>query len=140
MLRLKHILVIEDDPEEADLIQLLVERCMADTKVDIVHQAETALMYIESRVPRLILLDLYLPSQAEGLELLARFKAYFKIYKLTPIPIVVLTHSTSDLDKISCYQLGANAYMIKPNSYQEWKNLCDVLKTYWFDTVTLPAQ
>lgn len=137
----KHILVIEVNPEEADLFQLMIEKCMPDAKVWIAHQEETALMCLAASRPRLklILLDLYLPNQSDGLQLLSRFKAHFKIHKQTPIPIIVLANSTNNKDILACYQLGANAYIIKPNSYQGLLDLCSLLKTYWFDTVTLPG-
>ena len=56
------------------------------------------------------------------------------------IPIVVLTHSRDEKDILACYQLGANAYMVKPGAFQDWMRLCEILYSYWFKTATLPKR
>jgi CheY-like chemotaxis protein len=84
--------------------------------------------------PNLILLDLNMPKK-NGYEALQEIKTTPCLKK---IPVVVLTTSTAKSDINRSYELGASAYITKPNSFDELVELMQVLHTYWFETIDLP--
>ena len=131
------ILLIEDNPDEADLaIRSLRENNLANNLVHIDDGAE-ALDYIYSKgkyagsalshYPKLILLDLNLPK-ISGLEILRRLKSD-EATKM--IPIVVLTSSTEQRDIIDSYKLGVNSYIVKPVNFDSFSKAIAELKMYW---------
>ncbi len=77
--------------------------------------------------PSLILLDLNMPGK-DGRDVLKEMK---KNEVLKPIPIVVLTTSSSDRDREVSYRLGANCFITKPNSYSELVQLTDSIAKLW---------
>lgn len=140
------ILVVEDNPDHLFLIQSALTECMPGVNVTGVSGGRAALASVvtdwEERraLPRLILLDLYLPDRASGLSALEGLKAFFRSEQQPPVPIVMFSHSERADDVKECYQQGANAYMVKSANYEEWFAYFDGLRQYWIETVTLPAR
>jgi CheY-like chemotaxis protein len=114
------ILLIEDDPGHARLIEKNVRR--AGVVNDIAHQADgtSALAYLFGRGearkadPMLVLLDLNLPDMS-GIDILARIKADPTLKRT---PVIVLTTTDDKLEIQRCYDLGCNVYITKPVEYE----------------------
>ena len=140
------ILVIEDDKDQAVLISEAFKRSTPNISIATAEDSTSALAYLsdmennDAYFPRLILLDLYLPRLQDGLNLLMSMQEVLRRASTGAIPIVVLTHSRNEKDVLTCYQLGANAYMVKPDTFQGWEQLGDALYNYWFKTATLPKR
>ena len=131
------ILLIEDNPDEAELaIRSLKKNNLANNLKHIDDGAE-ALDYIFSRGkyanntanahPRLILLDLNLPKVG-GLDILKQVKSD---ERTKTIPIVVLTSSQEQRDVIESYKLGVNSYIVKPVNFASFAQAIADLKMYW---------
>ncbi len=131
------ILLVEDNPNDAELaMRALKKNNLANNVVRVSDGAE-ALDYIFARgqfktrerlnLPRLILLDLKLPK-VDGLEVL-------KIIKSEPvmkiIPIVVLTSSNEESDMIESYKLGVNSYIVKPVDFNKFVDSVRDIGLYW---------
>ena len=140
------ILLVEDNPEEAELaIRSLKKNNIANRLVHIDDGAE-ALDYIFSRGkyserpphsnPRLILLDLNLPKVG-GLDILKQVKSD---ERTKMIPIVVLTSSQEQRDVIESYKLGVNSYIVKPVNFTSFAQAIAELKMYWLVLNQPPVQ
>ena len=114
------ILLIEDDPGHARLIEKNVRR--AGVANEITHKSDgtTALDYLFGRGetvksdPMLVLLDLNLPDMS-GTDILARLKADRLLKRM---PVIVLTTTDDKTEIQRCYDLGCNVYITKPVEYE----------------------
>jgi CheY-like chemotaxis protein len=132
----KNILLVEDDPQDAELTLAALEKNHLANRVVIVHDGELALDYLYRRGiyraraggnPFLILLDLKMPK-VNGLEVLRAIKADDQ---LKIIPVVVLSSSREARDVVGCYQCGANAYVVKPVNFGEFMKAVTLLGSFW---------
>ncbi|MBI5100256.1 MAG: response regulator [Nitrospirae bacterium] len=136
MVKLKRILLVEDSPNDAELtLEALSEYNLAN-EVEVVRDGQDALDYLyrEGRFsgrsdgnPAVILLDLKLPKLS-GLEVLKTIKSDDRM-KL--IPVVVLTSSHEENDRIESYNLGVNAYVVKPVDFHAFINAVKSLGIFW---------
>src|SRR5688500_8209733 len=131
------ILLIEDNPEEAELaIRSLRKYNLANKLLHIDDGAE-AIDVIFSKgkyagnkthlQPKVILLDLKLP-RVDGLEILRQIKSDEQT-KL--IPVVVLTSSKEETDIIESYRMGVNSYIVKPVNFDSFTKAVSELGLYW---------
>jgi CheY-like chemotaxis protein len=136
MATLGRILLVEDDPKDVELTLTALEEYNLANEVVVVHDGEEALDYLHKRGafamrsggnPAVMLLDLKLPK-VDGLEVLEQAKASDA---LKMIPVVVLTSSREERDKVSSYQLGVNAYVVKPVDFHEFVNAIKELGIFW---------
>jgi CheY-like chemotaxis protein len=133
---LRPILLVEDDPNDVELaLTALAEHNLANPIVVLRDGAE-ALDYLyrrgeyqdqEVRAPIVVLLDLKMPK-LNGLDVLRQLKTH---ETLRAIPVVMLTSSREERDLIDSYQLGVNAYVVKPVSFQEFVNAIKGLGVFW---------
>ena len=136
------LLIIEDNPDHAVFIHNAVRQCLPEVKLVLVTTEEEALAYLshcqleEWDVPKLILLDLYLPERQNAWRLLERIKTMPAA--LSKIPVVLLSYSTSRSDITEAYERGCSSYLVKPDKYDDWLTYFRTLRTYWWETVTLP--
>ena len=135
------ILLVEDDPGDADLIQEYMEETKVKVTINVVEDGAKALAYLRREEqyttatrPNLILLDLNLPKK-DGREVLQDIK---NDDTLKYIPVVVLTNSDADEDILKSYNLGANCYVIKPAGLDEFAHIVHLIENFWFAIVKLP--
>ena len=91
---------------------------------------------MEAPRPGLILLDIKLP-RVDGIEVLRRIKAD---PALKSIPVVMLTTSIGESERIESYNLGANSYIVKPVGFEEFAKVIKNLKLYWLVVNSLPMK
>jgi DNA-binding response OmpR family regulator len=136
MQTLGRILMVEDDPKDVELTLTALEEYNLANEVIVTRDGEEALDYLYARGkfqdrssdnPAVMLLDLKLPK-VDGLEVL---KAVKSDDRLKVIPIVVLTSSREEKDMVTSYQLGVNAYVVKPVDFHEFVNAIKELGVFW---------
>jgi DNA-binding response OmpR family regulator len=131
------ILLVEDDPNHAELILRGLQNHRVASKVYHVDDGEAAQNYLfrrggyadpqQSPHPHVVLLDLRLPK-VDGLELLREIKTS---EDLKQIPVVILTSSHAEQDVVKAYQYYANSYLVKPVDFDQFNKLMDDLGFYW---------
>jgi len=136
MVPLKRILLVEDNPNDAELtLEALGEHNLAN-EVTWVHDGEEALDFLFCRGAfegrscndlAVILLDLKLPK-VDGLEVLRAIKSDLH---LKMIPVVILTSSREERDLVESYRLGVNAYVVKPVAFKEFMKAVEELGVFW---------
>lgn len=133
----KSILLVEDNPDDVDLTIMAFEKSRVSNEVVVVNDGVEALDYLfgtgdyagrdTNIMPQVILLDLNMPRM-DGLEFLRRIRADEKTMLL---PVVILTTSNEDKDRIASYALGANSYVRKPVDFQQFVEAVQQLGLYW---------
>jgi CheY-like chemotaxis protein len=133
---LKPILLVEDNPNDLELALIALERSQLANEVVIVRDGAEALDYLHGRGayadreqgnPAVVLLDLKLPK-VDGLEVLAEIRAEAQ---LRSVPVVMLTSSKEEQDLIRSYELGVNAYVVKPVDFKEFVRAIADLGIFW---------
>jgi len=145
MVNVKKILLVDDNPKDIELtIAALADNNLAN-RVIVVNDGVEALEYLqysgefsqrEKENPAVILLDIKMPRM-EGIELLALIR---KDPALARIPVVMLTSSREDPDLIRCYELGINAYVVKPVNFKDFINAVKHLGVFWALINELPPE
>jgi CheY-like chemotaxis protein len=134
--RLGRILMVEDDARDVELTITALEDYNLANEVVVTRDGEEALDYLYCRGqfanrscdnPSVMLLDLKLPK-VDGLEVLRQVKSD---ENLRMIPVVVLTSSREEKDLVASYQLGVNAYVVKPVDFHEFVNAIKELGVFW---------
>lgn len=138
------ILMADDDEEDSMLVREALIESQLPIELYIVNNGEELMDYLynrgrytdNSRAPRpnLILLDLNMPKK-NGLETLQDIKTDPQLRR---IPVVVLTTSSAEEDIYTTYNLGANSFIIKPETYASLIEVINTLGKYWFEIVKLP--
>ena len=133
---IKRILLVEDSPRDTELVlAALAENHLANEVVSVSDGAE-ALDYLYRRgqyaarrnaQPAIILLDLKMPK-VDGTEVLRQVKGDAE---LKVIPVIVMTSSREEQDLLRTYQLGANAYVVKPVIFTEFMQAVTKLGAFW---------
>ncbi|HOO53074.1 MAG TPA: response regulator [Methanothrix sp.] len=122
-------MLVEDNPDDAELTKRLLRRICLDRDIFLASDAEEALGCLESIyeqgfvLPNLILLDIKLP-RLSGMELLERLKTSSKFHS---IPVVMLTGSLVSEHIQKSYDLGAVTYLLKPISEDELLMILSIL-------------
>jgi len=126
----KPILLVEDDQVDAMTVKRALKEIKVTNRLDIVNNGEEALTFLknsENEKPGIILLDLNMPRM-NGIEFLKIAK---KDESLKKIPVVVLTTSKEDQDKVDSFNLGVAGYMIKPVDYRKFVEVVKTIDMYW---------
>ena|SRR5215470_13463814 len=123
------ILLVEDNPNDAELTQRALKKTNLDVRLAIARDGAEALEYLLSNrpKPKVIFLDLKLPK-IDGIEVLRRVRADDR---LRSVPVVVLTSSQEERDISQCYKLGVNSYIVKPVEFDKFYRAVGDLATYW---------
>jgi CheY-like chemotaxis protein len=133
---LKPILLVEDDARDLELTLVALERSELANEVVVVRDGAMALDYLRREGefagraagnPAVVLLDLKLPK-VDGLEVL---KAVRETTELRSLPIVMLTSSHEEGDVVKSYELGVNAYVVKPVEFKAFVSAIADLGVFW---------
>jgi CheY-like chemotaxis protein len=133
---LPRILIAEDSNNDLELTLAALRSHHVVNEVDAVHDGAEALDYLYRRGPfadrvpgplALVLLDLKMPK-VDGLEVLRQIKSDPTL-RLTPV--VMLTSSREEVDLLRSYQLGVNAYVVKPVAFGEFMEAVKQLGAFW---------
>jgi CheY-like chemotaxis protein len=149
--KLAEILLVEDNEGDIELTKLAFKNAKFRNNLSVAEDGDKALDILFKRngyedfiSPDIILLDLNLPL-TDGREVLERIKADDKLKR---IPVIVLTSSKADNDIIESYDLHANSYVIKPDNFDDFKEIVtnkfiEVVQhaeNFWVDIVYLPPK
>jgi CheY-like chemotaxis protein len=136
----------EDDPDDRLLTRRALKQSRLANTMDTVEDGEELMDYLHQRGeyaengaasrPGLILLDLNMPRM-DGREALQRIKSDDDLRR---IPVIVLTTSEAEQDIVESYDLGVNAYVTKPVSFDGLVQAIRSLGHFWFDIVKLPPE
>ena len=132
------IILVEDNPRDVEMtLRALKARNLAN-KVYVLRDGAEALAYIMNHVdcrpgragqcsPKVILLDLKLPK-VDGLQVLKRIRSD---ERTKSVPVVILTSSNEERDRIESYQLGVNSYVVKPVNFDDFARVVTEIGFYW---------
>ena len=132
----KRILLVEDNPKDIELTLAALEHNRLANGVVVARDGVEALDYLrctgnfsgrEPDLPVLVLLDLKMPKM-DGLEVLRAVK---HDTVLKSVPIVVLTSSREEQDIVESYNVGVNAYVVKPVDFHEFVNAIKEFGIFW---------
>jgi two-component system, response regulator len=133
----KIILLVEDNADDEKLTLRALRQNNVGNKVVVARNGVEAIDYLFgtgayagrdlSAMPQVVLLDLKLPK-LDGLEVLRRVRANDRTKLL---PIVILTSSNEEMDRINGYGLGANSYVRKPVDFNQFSEAARQLGLYW---------
>jgi two-component system response regulator len=133
----KTILLVEDDPDDAALTVRALKKNQIVNDIVVVHDGVQALDYLygegafagrdTAELPQVVLLDLKLPK-LDGLGVLQRLRSDARTKLL---PVVILTSSNEEQDRVQGYALGANSYVRKPVNFDAFVIAAAQLGLYW---------
>jgi two-component system response regulator len=133
----KIILLAEDNPDDVQLTLRALKKSKIMNEVVIAQDGVEALDYLfgtgkyagrDTRVlPQVVLLDLKMPRM-DGLEVLHRLR---NDERTRLLPVVILTTSSEDKDRVESYTQGANSYIRKPVDFEQFVNAVQQLGLYW---------
>jgi CheY-like chemotaxis protein len=133
---LNPILLVEDNPKDLELTLAALSKCNLANEIVIARDGAEALDYIYSRGqfaerdagdPAVVLLDLKLPK-IDGLEVLEKVK---RDALHRQIPVVMLTSSREERDLVRSYELGVNAFVVKPVDFNAFFEAIQDLGMFW---------
>lgn len=136
------ILVIEDNDDHWIVIERAMQECLSEVvPIRAVSPQQTLALlhewqHQEWEIPKLIIQDLYLPDRAAGWQLLRQIKQM--PVPFCQVPVVMLSCSDDCNDIREAYTFGASSYLVKPTTFDDWLIYFHELRTYWWETVSLP--
>ena len=131
-----HVLVVEDEDTDVELLRHAFERVPAPVQIQVVRDGQEAVEYLTNcsgsssalfRLSSLVLLDLKMP-RLDGFQVLA-----WRLQQpaLKDIPFIVLTSSSYDSDRERARELGASDFLVKPSSFMNLIGMLRELSTKW---------
>jgi CheY-like chemotaxis protein len=133
---LRRILLADDNAHDVELTLAALKENRFVNEVTVVRDGAEVLDYLFRRgkyldhsqeLPALVMLDLKMPK-VDGLEVLRQVKANSA---LRQVPIVMLTSSQEEQDLIRSYQLGVNAYVVKPVDFKKFTEAIGQIGAFW---------
>ena len=139
------ILLVEDNPDDVEITRRALQRSRIANRLYVARDGEEALKTLSERNgrkesgipwPDILLLDLNMPRMT-GIEVLHRIKSDERLKR---IPTIVLTVSEREEDVLRSYELGANSYVTKPVSFNDFMKAVDALGEFWIVIARLPPK
>jgi CheY-like chemotaxis protein len=131
------ILLVEDNPMDVELILDAFKEARLANRIQVARNGEEALAFLFGQgeyadrkqypLPDIILLDLKMPG-IDGHEVLRRIKNTEKVKRL---PVIILTSSKDEGDRAISYDNGANSYLVKPVSFEDFLKVVKQVSDYW---------
>ena len=142
----KTLLLVEDNPQDELLTLRALRRANLANRIDVVRDGQQALDYLfregefadrnDPELPTVVLLGINLP-RLSGLEVLERLRADTRTRLL---PVIVLTSSDDELDRLRSYENGCNSFVRKPVEFGEFAEIVARLGVYWLATNEPPPR
>lgn len=139
-INIRSLLLVEDNPQDEKLVLRALHKINLLNGVDVVRDGQQALDYLfgegefadkkDHQLPAVVLLDIGLP-RISGLDVLARLRAHPRTRQL---PVVILTSSDEERDRLQSYENGANSFVRKPLDFIEFAETVARLGVYWLLT------
>ena len=137
------ILIAEDDADDRFLLQAAFTENGFKDKLLFVENGVELVDYLVKlsqsgnsvKMPRFILLDLNMPKK-DGREVLKEIKQNMDLKK---IPVIIFSTTNNEQEMRRCYELGANSYITKPNSFENLIKTVAALRSYWIHTTSIPG-
>jgi len=137
------ILIAEDDADDRFLLQAAFTENGYRDKLLFVENGVELVDYLikltqsgnNTKLPRFILLDLNMPKK-DGREVLKEIKQNADLKK---IPVIIFSTTNNEQEMRRCYELGANSYITKPNSFENLIKTVAALRSYWIHTTSIPG-
>lgn len=136
-MNLKSILLVEDNPQDELLTLRSLRKVNLVNRIDVARDGQQALDYLfregefanrpAPELPTVVLLDIHLP-RLSGLEVLERLRAD---ERTALVPVVILTSSDEESDRLRGYRNGANSFVRKPVDFAEFAETVARLGVYW---------
>ncbi|MEZ5292033.1 MAG: response regulator [Vicinamibacterales bacterium] len=139
------VLLVDDDPDDGDLLRLAFRRHGADADLAITVDVDHALALLQQMgpgagrpgpLPAVVLLDLKLGATG-GLEVLGRIR---RSPATTALPVVVMTSSVEPRDVEEAYAAGANGYVRKPDTFEELVTAVGAILQFWVYRNEMPGR
>jgi len=129
------MLLVDDDPNDIELVQLAIEDFDFIRTLDILTDGAQAVEYLigndsqppAALLPQFVLMDLKLPKLT-GLEVL---KVIRQNRRTRTLPVVIMTSSSEDSDLRACYDSGVNSYVVKPLDFYQFQDFVKLVASYW---------
>ncbi len=137
------ILIAEDDADDRFLLQAAFQENGFNDRLQFVDNGVELIEYLMQldrsldgmvTLPKFILLDLNMPKK-DGREVLKEIKHHPELKK---IPVVIFSTTNNEQEMRRCYELGANSYITKPNSFEHLLKIVANLRGYWMHTSAQP--
>src|ERR1043165_1322301 len=138
------ILIAEDDADDRFLLQAAFQENGFKDRLQFVDNGVELMEFLASiptggeeplPLPKFILLDLNMPKK-DGREVLREIKQHPELKK---IPVVIFSTTNNEQEMRRCYELGANSYITKPNSFESLLKTVAALRSYWMHTTSIPV-
>jgi CheY-like chemotaxis protein len=139
----KTILLVEDNPDDAELTLMALTRVTGINNIIVAHDSVEVLQYLQAEppsgspdlLPTVIFLDLKMPK-INGIEVLQRLRANDRTRYL---PVVMLTSSDEQQDILGAYLSGANSYIRKPVDSRRFNEVLEKIGRYWLELNAAPG-
>jgi CheY-like chemotaxis protein len=138
------ILLVEDDIQDALLVQQALKEGAIRNPVQVVRNGQEAIDYLEGKgpyadrrgypIPRIAVCDINMPK-VNGFELLRWLRSESDVRRL---PVVMMSSSNRVEDINRAYDLGVNAYLVKPRNFDEMVDVLNKLVQFWSVTLVNP--
>ncbi|HXL03707.1 MAG TPA: response regulator [Bacillota bacterium] len=142
----KTIMLVEDNSDDIILLKRAFKKCCIGSKIVVARDGVEAIEYLFGKcedshrykavLPDVVLLDIKMPRM-DGLETLKQIRSHSRTAYL---PVVILTSSDEERDKLRSYKLGANSYIRKPVDFDKFIDIMGHLGLYWLRLNELPKQ
>jgi len=141
--RKRVILMADDDEDDRLLTAEALKRCGLEGEISFFADGAELMDFLRGDTrgapavggrPEIILLDINMPKK-NGWDVLDELKSDSR---LSPIPVILMTTSSSEQDVVRSYRMGASSFITKPRHFQDLVRVVGEIGEYWFKTVRLP--